>query len=92
VECSKRQHLVDIELAKLVQTWWNGRKGKDVVSKRLDHFLIYENMFENLLIFKLRVVFGGKSDHIPIVLEIANKDPKNTSPMKFNHAWLQELD
>jgi hypothetical protein len=41
---------------------------------------------------KLKVVVGDISNHMPILLEIANNSACPLSPMKFNHAWLCEED
>jgi hypothetical protein len=62
----------------LLITWWTrspqksprhggkGRKGGDLVAKRLDRFLVEENMLANLWIIKLLVTIGGNSNHMPI--------------------------
>jgi hypothetical protein len=54
-----------IEKYKLVDI---GRKGKDAVAKRLDHFLLSKNIMENNWKIKSKVVVGGISNHIPIML------------------------
>jgi exonuclease III len=41
-----------------------------MVAKRLDRFLLSEELIENLWSFNLRVEVGGISDHIPMLLEI----------------------
>jgi hypothetical protein len=59
---------------KILQTWRNGRKGKDLIAKRLDHFLVSEKLVNKEWGFSFGIVEGGCFDHIPIVLRIVKQD------------------
>jgi hypothetical protein len=85
-------HLFEMEPTNLVQIWKNDTKGKDLVAKITDIILILEEMIENMWSFKLRLVVGGISDHMPILLEIDTKGSKTPSLMNFNHVWLNEKE
>jgi hypothetical protein len=63
-----------------------------MVAKRLDHFLISEDLTVGPWVLKYKVLVGGLSDHMSIVLEVASKGPKPPTPFKFNHRWLLEED
>jgi exonuclease III len=78
-------NLVDLESPKISQTWTNGRKGGDLVAKRMDSFLVAENMSTNLWIIKSSMTIGGNSDHMPILLNISKGVSKPLTPLKFNH-------
>jgi hypothetical protein len=43
--------LVDVEPVKIISTWRNGRKGQGYIAKRLDHFLISENILSSGIIY-----------------------------------------
>jgi hypothetical protein len=45
-------HLIDLTLDKLVPTWRNGRSGATLTSKRLDRFLIAEDLLTGIGIYK----------------------------------------
>jgi hypothetical protein len=77
---------------KISQTWRIRRKGKDAVAKRLDHFLLSKNIMEKNWKIKSKVVVGGISDHMPIMLEVCIPSRILPAPMKFNHAWLNAND
>jgi hypothetical protein len=82
--------LLDITPIKLSPTWRNKRIGEDYIAKRLDHFLISENLVESPLLFRQWVGSGGESDHHPIFLEVAGRSKKPAIPFKFNSSWLKE--
>ena len=77
----ENHHLVDLEPPKLSQTWRNGRKGDDLVTKRLDRFFIVEKNMENPLIIKTSILVGGVSDHMPILIRISKRVPKPLLPL-----------
>ena len=82
--------LLDIEPVKLKPTWRNNRCGDARVAKRLDRFLISEQMVDSFFLVRQWVGSGGKSDHFPMFIEI-KKGPNNPpSPLKFNKCWLQD--
>jgi len=82
--------LIDVEPIKLKPTWRNNRGGEARVAKRIDRFLVSENLVDSFFQIRQWVGSGGASDHFPIFLEI-RKGPNNPpSPLKFNKLWLQE--
>eukprot|EP00253_Pinus_taeda_P014847 PITA_14847 len=83
-------NLIDVNLIKVKPTWRNRGIGEGRVAKRLDRFLISEDLISNIPMFRQWVGEGGNSDHFPILLEFQKPPPKPASPFKFNAAWLQE--
>eukprot|EP00253_Pinus_taeda_P010711 PITA_10711 len=83
-------NLIDVNLIKEKPTWRNRRSGEGRVAKRLDQFLISEDLMRGIPMIRQWVGEGGNSDHFPILLEIKKPPPKPASPFKFNAAWLQE--
>eukprot|EP00253_Pinus_taeda_P001601 PITA_01601 len=82
--------LIDVNLIKLKPTWRNRRVGEARVAKRLDRFLINEDLSTMIPIFQQWVEEGGPSDHSPIYLDLSKSPPKPPTPFKFNASWLQE--
>ena len=83
-------NLLDIEPIKLKPTWRNNRGGDRRVAKRIDRFLVSEQLVERMLLVQQWVDSGGASDHFPIYIEI-RKGPQNPpSSVKFNKIWLQD--
>eukprot|EP00253_Pinus_taeda_P009499 PITA_09499 len=80
---------IDVNLIKLKPTWRNRRVGEARVAKRLDRFLINEDLSSMIPIFWKWVEEGGPSDHFPIYLDLSKSPPKPPTPFKFN-AWPQE--
>ena len=81
---------MDIEPVKLRPTWRNNRCGEARVAKRIDHFLIAEQLVDRFFLVRQWVDSGGLSDHSPIFFEI-KKGPNNPpSHLKFNKIWLQD--
>ena len=64
------KELVDLQPMKLTPTWRNNRCGEQAISKRLDIFLILENLLSGSLIVKTWAEVGGLSDHLPILLQL----------------------
>ena len=64
------KELVDLQPLKLTPTWRNNRSGEQAISKRLDRFLLLENLLSGYLIVKTWVEVGGLSDHLPFLLQI----------------------
>jgi len=84
------KNLLDIEPIKLKPTWRNNRGGDARVAKRLDRFLVAEQLVDRFFLVRQWVGSGGNSDHFPIFCEI-NKGPFNPpSSLKFNKCWLQD--
>eukprot|EP00253_Pinus_taeda_P010417 PITA_10417 len=83
-------HLADPHPIKLKPTWRNRRVGEDRIAKRLDRFLLSEDLISNAPIIRQWVEEIGNSDHFPIFLDCAIPPPKPPAPFKFNPAWLQD--
>eukprot|EP00253_Pinus_taeda_P025838 PITA_25838 len=83
-------HLADPHPIKLKATWRNRRVGEGRIAKRLDRFLLSEDLISNAPIIRQWVEEIGNSDHFPIFLECAIPPPKPPAPFKFNPAWLQD--
>jgi exonuclease III len=64
----KYLNLVDVEPHNVVPTWWNSKRGRDMIAKRLDQFLVVESFFEEVDRHKTLVGLRGISDHVPIFL------------------------
>ena len=62
--------------------------GDDWLGKKVDHFLLGEDLSKKLSIFRHWVGEGGLSDHFPILLETKGTQKKLGSPFKFNSSWL----
>ena len=82
--------LIDLAPLKPVPTWRNKREGEKAISKRLDRFLISENLIRDDLIMQSTVETGGNSEHRPIVLTVRTSEVKPPSPFKFKPQWLAE--
>ena len=81
--------LIDLDPQVLKPTWTNRRVGEERIAKRLDIFLISEDLLEGNFMFKQWVDSGTESDNLPICLEI-KKQPKNPSiPFKLCSTWLK---
>ena len=75
---------------KLEPIWRNKRGGPQAISKRLDHFLINEDLLNKNLIIKSSVETGGSSDHKPISLLISLSKKNPPAPFKFNPQCLED--
>ena len=62
--------LTNVGIIKLKRTWSNTRVGDNRNSKRLDHFLVIENLVEHNKLFKQWINSSGDSGHLPIFLEL----------------------
>eukprot|EP00253_Pinus_taeda_P019311 PITA_19311 len=83
-------NLIDLNLIKAKPTWRNRRAGEERVAKRLDCFLICEDLASRIPMFRQWVGEGGNSDHFPILMELSKPPIKPAAPFKFNASWLQE--
>eukprot|EP00253_Pinus_taeda_P018177 PITA_18177 len=83
-------NLIDVNLIKLKPTWRNRRVGEARIAKRLDRFLLSEDLTTSIPMFRQWVGEGENSDHFPIFLEISKHPRKPAAPFKFNASWLQE--
>eukprot|EP00253_Pinus_taeda_P006494 PITA_06494 len=84
-------NLIDINLLKLKPTWRNRRTGDARVAKRLDRFLINDELAARIPMFRQWIEEGGCSDHFPVFLEFSIPPPKPPAPFKFNFSWLQDV-
>lgn len=83
-------NLIDISPIKLKPTWRNRRAGDERIAKRLDRFLICEDLTSRIPMFRQWVGEGGNSNHFPVLLEISKPPHKPAAPFKFNALWLKE--
>lgn len=60
------------------------------MAKRLDHFLLREEVVSRLPAFRHWVGEGGDLDHLPILLEMQDLNKKPGAPFKFNPSWLED--
>eukprot|EP00253_Pinus_taeda_P031667 PITA_31667 len=84
------KNLIDPSPIKLKPTWRNRRTGEDRIAKRLDRFLLSEDLISKIPLFQQWVEEVGNSDHFPIFLELSFPPPKPPAPFKFNSSWLQD--
>jgi len=76
--------LIDANLSKLKPTWRNHRTGEARVAKRLDRFLLCEDLASRILMFRQWIGEGGNLDHFPILLELSKPPFKPVAPFKYN--------
>lgn len=65
-------------------TWHNRRIGEAALGRRLDRYLIHEDLIVTLTNYKQWVGSGGIYDHSLIYLELAESIHKPRAPFKFN--------
>ena len=81
---------MDIEPIKLKPTWRNNICGDGGVAKRLDRFLVTDQVVDKIHYLREWVGCGGISNHLPIFLELRNGPTQPPSPLKFNKTWLKD--
>jgi len=81
---------LDIEPLKLKPTWRNNRCGENRIAKRIDRFLVAEQLVDRFFQVKQWVGSGGRSDHFPIFLELQKGPINPPSSLKLNKVWLQD--
>jgi hypothetical protein len=81
---------VDVEPVKLLPTWRNGRSGQDYIAKRLDRFLLSENLVSSGIRYRSWVCNVKISDHMPVILHLEQEKEFVNYPFKFNYVWLEE--
>jgi hypothetical protein len=82
--------LIDVAPGHLSLTWMNGRMGTEGVSKRLDRYLLSDNLFNYVRNFRTWVDSTRVSDHSPIILQIESVGEKTYYPFKLNAIWLED--
>ena len=81
--------IIDLALAKLKRTWTNKRTRESKIAKRIDTFIIMENLIEKNSI--IREWLGlGDSYHYPIYLEVLGDECKRANYFKFCATLLKE--
>ena len=73
-----------MEPPNLNATWRNRRVGEDKISKRLDKFLIGEDVVSSTFQLTQWVEGDGDSNHNLIMLDIKGDIKRPPSPFKFN--------
>jgi hypothetical protein len=66
---------------------WVGRQ-----SKRLDRFLISEDLLMEVKLHRTWVEYPFVSDHAPILLQLEESIIHRAYPFKFHAQWLLEKD
>jgi len=61
-------------------------------AKRLDRFLLHEQIMECLGEVHARVISNFLSDHRPITLQWRRANFRHGMPFKFNETWLDDQD
>jgi exonuclease III len=82
--------LVDLKPAELLPTWRNGRQGTASIAKRLDRFLIAEDLLSPSCSYRSWVNLPFLSDHASICLQLGAGRFGAGQPFKFNPQWLRE--
>eukprot|EP00253_Pinus_taeda_P005909 PITA_05909 len=85
-------NLIDICPPKISPTRYNGRPGEGYVAKRLDRFLLHEQLVEKLRLVQSNIVNNYISDHRPIMPTWCCGDLRYGMPFKFNQVWLEDLE
>jgi hypothetical protein len=76
--------LIDVHPDKLVPTWRNGCTGSNFIAKRLDRFLVAEDLLLDGRLFHSWVEYPFVSDHAPILLQLENLLFPKPIHYKFN--------
>lgn len=84
--------LIDVPMNKNMPTWHTRWIGEATLGRRLERYLIQEDLLQSLTIYRQWVGSGGISDHSPIYLEVALSSRKPRVPYKFNSTWLKDPD
>jgi hypothetical protein len=82
--------LIDIKPTKVVPTWRNGRIGQGAVARRLDRFLVAEDLLNDTGLYRSWVEFPYISDHAPVLLQLDLPPAYKIYPFKFNVQWLND--
>ena len=83
---------IDLQPLKMEPTWRNNRCGEKEIWKRMDRFLLSDNLLTRPLIEKYWVEVGGLSNHLPILLLMERQEHKTAPLFRFNPSWLQEKE
>eukprot|EP00253_Pinus_taeda_P006944 PITA_06944 len=83
-------NMVDVVPGETVPTWSNGQSDQAYIAKRIDRFLVYNNIIDVLGMPHSSVENILVSDHRPIMLTWPPSGVKMGFPFKFNHTYLHE--
>ena len=84
--------LVDVAPPFAGPTWRNGRMGEDGISKRLDRFLLSDQLISALPRHWVWAHRSGISDHFLVLFEWMDQQNPCAYPFKFNQSWLGNED
>jgi hypothetical protein len=85
-------NLIDVLPTCLIPTWRNGRSGSDSIARRLDRFLVSDQLLTQARLSKSWVELPFVSDHAPVFLQLQATTVHKAYPFKFNHHWLADPD
>lgn len=85
-----KENLLDIVPSVLVPTWSNGRCGKAGIAKRLDRFLMAENIRGLVGRYRSWSYAVGYFDHKAVSLKLDFDTSFHLYPFKFNPIWLDD--
>jgi len=60
------------------------------VAKRLDRFLLTDDLLDSSALVRKSVTFGAEFDHHPILFKFGNSTRRSSSPFKFFEGWLTD--
>ena len=89
-EKMEEQKLVDIVPNVLCPTWSNGRCGPSVLAKRLEIFMLVEDLCEGFGKYRTWSHSLGFSGHKVVLLKIDFDKSLTKYPFKFNPIWLED--
>jgi len=81
---------VDISPDSMSPTWDNGRLGVAYIAKRLDRFIMHEQLIEKHGIPTSHILPVFISDYRPVSLQWMFSNGRKGYPFKFNRYWLEE--
>lgn len=84
--------LADVPMNKKLPTWHNRQTREAALGRKLDRFLIHEDLIHYIPLYRQWVSSGGSSDHLPIYLQITGPSKKPRSPYKFFTGHLKDPD
>eukprot|EP00253_Pinus_taeda_P035656 PITA_35656 len=82
-------HLVDVYPKQGNFTWNNRRGGENLISSRLDRFLVSENLLLDGRNLESSILPSGGSDHWPISLIIDVPRHPSNKPFRFEKFWIE---
>jgi len=77
-------NLIDIRPTKVVPTWRNGCLGLNAVARRLDRFMVAEELINKTRHNRSWIDLPYSSDHAPVFLQLDLPPAHKFYPFKFN--------